>query len=314
MQANQWLVFKLLTTCQYLTIDLTSSSGNAGRSFVTAIIATIVGQRTDLSSSLNLFLAANYTITPLKLLANDATYSFAVTLCNFLGNCGTSSAVVSVSSNDTIFSTLQFVGSNSVSTYRYLSFSIEASAFIQACDGSISNRGLQYTYSLVLVQYQGTSYNSTFVARQTSDLLSISPNAAIFRLNSFQLYAPAVYSLTLTVSTSSTTSSSTVVGAVNVVQRRIIAVIRGGSQVTIRTDILSNIDASLSYDEDVYQLTGSTAGLQFVWSCIQIAPVFSQTCVDTIRLVSGIFADQADRESEGVICTKYDFSVDSEGV
>lgn len=215
-----------------------------------------------------------------------------MTLCNFLNACGTGSSIVSVSGNDTLIPTVQFIGSSSLSTYRYLSVGLEASAYTESCSGEISYRNLQYSYSLSLVQYRGSAVSSTIVATQATQLRSISANAAIFRLNSYQLYAPATYRVTLVVTTTTSAISTTVTSSITVAQGNIVASIRGGSVATIRTDVLSTIDASSSYDQDVSGLTGAVAGLSFVWSCVQTLPTFNQSCGNTISLVSGINSER----------------------
>lgn len=44
------------------------------------------------------------------------------------------------------------------------------------------------------------------------------------------------------------------------------------------------ISAANSYDQDVQGLTGATAGLQFAWSCVQIAPFYADHCGNTLTL------------------------------
>lgn len=81
---------------------------------------------------------------------------------------------------------------------------------------------------------------------------------------------------------SSTQKSSTASVQAFVKQGKVVSVIAGGSAQTVQAGSASRIDASSSYDEDIFGVAGASAGLQFAWSCIQIAPVLVIGC-------SGVF-------------------------
>jgi hypothetical protein len=66
---------------------------------------------------------------------------------------------------------------------------------------------------------------------------------------------------------------------ISVKRSDIVALISGGSSRSQKSNVPFLIDASKSYDQDVSGATGLAAGLQFAWSCVQVAPVFASTCV-----------------------------------
>ena len=52
----------------------------------------------------------------------------------------------------------------------------------------------------------------------------------------------------------------------------------GGLSRSMRINNNLVLDASSSYDEDVFGATGQNAMLEFVWTCLQVSPVVSHTC------------------------------------
>lgn len=269
-----------ITSCQSLTLDLTSSSGNAGRPWTVVIVATELSQAFYPATGINNFLSLNYTFSPPKaipasLLVGGTTYSFTITLCNFLTACQSVTWQVVVTQSTNLVPIVSITGSNVLSTYRNFPIVVNSLAYTQSCLGVISYANLKYTWSVAL---QGIGVFNASVAR------SISQNPSTFRLQPYVLPAGNTYTLTLMVT--STTNTPTIASVSIIVNRgSIYAVINGGSKRIVRTGVVSTIDASGSYDQDQNGVTGLATGLSFSWSCFQISPVFNSTCIQTLNFI-----------------------------
>lgn len=272
----------LLAPCQSFTLDLTSSTGSAGRTWKTMNVVARQSPKISSVTELNNFLSTNYTfspagVVPASLLTRGANYVFQVTLCNFLTACDTKTAAVSILQNETVLPLLSIAGSSSLSLARSVPLSIKANAFTQSCTGAISFSGLRYVWAISVLS--GNVSTNTL-----TKIVSTSQNPAIYALSAYTLPTRSVYQITVTVTSVASLRSSTASVTVSVLQGNIIPVLTGGSSRVIQTNVLTTIDASGSYDQDKIGLTGSKAGLSFLWSCYQLSPVFAANCSNTLTI------------------------------
>lgn len=273
-----------ITACQSLTLDITGSTGGAGREwllveFTVARISSATGDW-ELSQFLK---SREYgysppTPIPAYLLAKGVQYAFKVRLCNFLLACNTFTKVVRVSTDVSSAPVLATVGNAIRSIIRNQELVIQASAYTQTCTGLVEFTNLQYEWAVSLLA------TSRPTSQNVSAIRSTSQNPTIFRLPPYALMAGTSYAVIATVS--SLTYGTVAKARVNVMLQfgTVVAVIQGGARKVIQTNISALISASGSYDQDIPVLRGEAAGLQFEWTCVQTAPKFVRNCSETLLL------------------------------
>ncbi len=280
-------------SCTSLTMDLSSSTGNGGRSWSnSSIIVQGSQQDSDTSSDstkklkqLQVFLVHNYTMSPptaipYDLLTEGQSYTFLVTLCNFLGKCSQASKRVSVLS--TIIPVVSIPGSTLRTMKRSDVLSISASAQLSTCEPQDSNSMLRNT--IVPLSYAWSVYVGNAM---DINLISTSKDPSRMVLSAYSLSVNTMYKMVVSVakiSSSSSSSSSLSSSAQAMIQ----VYVESGSIVTVLKDGTGSrsmrvggeliLDASLSYDEDVKDKTGRGAGLEYSWTCMQLQPVLKPQC------------------------------------
>ena len=274
--------------CDSLTLDVSGSSGSGGRAW-TEVSLTVESTATRNVSDLQTFLRDSYhssppTPIPAALLQKGFVYNFAVKLCNFLGACSQGSRRVSVLS--TVIPSLTLPGSALRRTQRSAVLSISSYALVVDCDGSTSRAGLLYQWS---IKRNGVPDLS---------LVSTSKDPSKLKIPAYTLTVGSLYAVSLVVTIEENLLSTTAAVQVQVLVEAgsIVAVVSGGTSRTMRVEETLNIDASASYDEDQNGVTGTNAGLQYTWSCVQTAPLFRADCsavLDTDALVAGSSIYQA---------------------
>jgi hypothetical protein len=262
----------VLGGCDDLRLDISSSTGSGGRAWanVTAAVSALSGvDSTAVSSALAAIRVwTPPPVLPSRLFQRGVTYNFAVTLCNFLGQCNTGSKKV-LTLNETVPSlSLPGPALRSITTREQLN--LASSAFVSTCDGKRSSTGLTYQWALSLGNVAVLGLTST--AKDSSRYI----------LPAYSLVPGSLYQITLTVNLAGSTQSSAVSTQIFVQPGKVMASIRGGNTRVMRVDgTPAVLDASASYDEDI---NGPAAGLTFTWSCLQTAPVYDDTC-------TGIFSN-----------------------
>jgi hypothetical protein len=267
---------KTVGTCSFYTMDLTSSTGNGGRDWQNVTISVSSNGQADSSVKNSTMIIQQYLNNqfvfspPLALSTNyfipSYLYYFTVSMCNFLGACGVASSSVGVL--DTAVPIVSIPGNSLITTTTKLGMTISASAKVSSCTGS------QTTSSINSITWSASLNN---IAVQVP---STSKNPYSFIVSSYVLIVGSTYSITVTASTGSTSSSTSV--QVYVTQGSLVAMIAGSSQKSVRELESIIVDGSSSYDEDVGGLTGTAAGLKFSWSCSQSLPILSSSCAGVI--------------------------------
>jgi hypothetical protein len=283
----------VLAPCQSFTMDLTSSSGNAGRAWKSTIFTVSQSPKISSIQPLYNYLVKNYTysppgIIPSSLLSRGTTYTIGVTLCNFLQACSTKSTSITIIKNETLIPVVSIKGSTSISTYRSYPLSIKSKAYTESCTGETSVSHLKYSWKLTFLS--ALTINSNNITEGVmKQVTSSSQNPAYFSLAGYTLPSGAVYQLVLSVtSTISNEVSTSSPVIITVQQGALIALINGGSNKIIQTNTISTIDGSSSYDQDVNGLTGSSAGFSYSWDCYQLKPIFQSNCSNTLVFIGSI--------------------------
>jgi hypothetical protein len=262
----------VLGGCDDLRLDISSSVGSGGRAWsnVTAAVSALSGvDTTAVSSALTAIRVwSPPPVLSARLFQRGMTYNFAVTLCNFLGQCNTGSKKV-LTLNETVPSlSLPGPALRTITTKEQLN--LASSAFVSTCDGKRSSTGLTYQWapSLGNVAVLG--------------LISTAKDSSRYILPAYSLVPGSLYQITLTVNLAGSTQSSAVSTQIFVQPGKVVASIRGGNTRVMRVDgTPAVLDASASYDEDI---NGPAAGWTFTWSCMQTAPAYDDTC-------AGIFSN-----------------------
>jgi hypothetical protein len=252
-----------ISFCDSLLLDFSGSRGSGGRSWETVNITVFSGKAS--TAAVQLFLDALYVTStvpkpiPSSLLTGGAAYRFTVILCNFLGRCGQKQASVFVLASNLPSVTIS--GSLSRSLYKSNSLLVSSKAYIPSCNATRSSMGLSYVWTASDVS-----------------LVSTSKDPAAYLLPAYSLQVNSLYTLTVavTITYSGLTSTQSVIIKVQV--GPLVVQVSGGSLQSVRQGGSLSLDASGSYDSDIYKATGTAAGLLFNWSCEQQLPFPSGNC------------------------------------
>jgi hypothetical protein len=273
-----------LSSCQPFSLDLTSSSGNAGRPW-SHIIISIDSTPRDMTNlnGLNHYFAKNYTFSPPGVIAGSlmkrgTLYTFTLKLCNFLGACNSNSFKLSVAHEDSkVIPVVSIAGSSLLSVNRNLPVQVNAIAFTQVCGESPIYSGLAFEWNLQVIKGNVSSL-------LLSSIKSSSKNPSIYLLPSYTLPPGIIYKLQLTVRSLNYLTSSSALVTINVLKGNLHAIIKGGNKQVLQFSYLYVLDGSLSYDEDNKDFTGNAADLFYQWSCYQLAITSSRNCSSSLRI------------------------------
>jgi hypothetical protein len=279
----------VLGECADLLLDLTSSIGNGGRSWRNLSIIVQNSLSNVNTSELQRFLNERYMLSPPSHIASshfvaNSQYTFIVTLCNFLGKCGSGSRSVSIVS--TIVPLVTIHGPNIISLTRSQNLLLLSSVVLKDCSNTerTTSRDIFITWSIDLA--------STSSFTPLPSLQSISKDPMRFLLSAYSLQTNQAYVITAKVT--SLVSIPTGVASVQVFVNtgKVVAVVQGNSMRNMRTLDTLVLDASNSYDEDQHNVYGLSAGLTFAWSCVLIEPILSYNWANVIdhQLFSSSFS------------------------
>jgi hypothetical protein len=277
---------RLISPCQSLSLDLTSSTGNGGRNWKS--IRLVARQSPSVSDlkPLNQFLALNYSLSPptnipSTYFTKGTNYTFQATLCNFLDSCGGHFVQVAINDNDnSLIPYATILGSTTLNVYRKFAVQLKSSAFTVNCRGETSYQSLAYEWKIM----NSKNISDPF----TKSIRSISQNPSFYILPAFILSSSSSYIVQLKVTSLSSFISSSFKVQVNVLQGKLNPVISGGSYQSIQYNIPAIIDASQSYDDD--QKLGSTVGMYYEWSCIPSSSLNSLAteCSEFLTFPNGV--------------------------
>jgi sugar lactone lactonase YvrE len=240
-----------LASCLNLTLDAAGSYGNGGRLYssvkwsVTA--ATFGSSAAPLSAvSLESYLnkisdlyQVQRPITILRTSLASATYTITLTLTNYLGIRSSSTVDIDVIIDFTKPS-LNLIGATYQTTLASSTLLLHSDASLSGC---ASTMALKYSWA---VQLNGIS----------TGLSSVSPDPTVFSLRPYTLTADKTYSVKLTASAGTSSSSATV--NMYVPHGAVTAAVVGGDTRSVPIDLDLLLDASISTDADVSPTAPST--------------------------------------------------------
>ncbi len=283
----------LAVPCQPLRLDLTSSTGNAGRPWK-VINITVKGDRIEDFTAINEYLVAQHSVThstviPSSLFTPNTNYNFSVLLCNFLGGCSRKSLTVQVYNKTEAYSVLPQISFSGPSLLNlFVSYPLEVKAVVESLHTESAECRTQLapltslTFRWKLMKEQNSSYV------ETNEIVHIpNRNALIFSLPPYTLAANQNYLLLLTTSSSFLPNrTSTLSTKIVVAQGNLIAVIDGGNRRWLQIGVTTILDGSQSYDED--QRTLSNSSLNYRWDCLEASFPFRLNCSNYLQFLGGV--------------------------
>jgi hypothetical protein len=283
----------VLAQCTPLLLDLSSSTGNIGRSWERgSIVAVALVKSGAAVEALNQFLATSYSIyspvpIPSSYLTVGVIYSFEVTLCNYRQRCAHASRSVEIVSS--AVPTVTIDGSNLRFVQLSGSINLVATATVSSCDGATLGGN-----SLGIV-YQWSVYDTTEDDEVLLPLESVSKDPTRFSLPRYSLSVGRFFKVMVETSFKGQSSSSSV--RLVTVPGSVVAIIQGGKNQVVKIGSSITVDGSKSYDEDTNGLYGLSSGLSYNWTCSQLTPSSFNDC----RALFDLSAVQMHSNSETVI-------------
>ena len=262
--------------CDNLTMDLTSSYGNGGRSW-SQLNIKVLSSTSNSTMALQQFLDSKYRISPPTaiphfLIAKGFSYTFTATLCNFLSACSSSS--VSLIAIDTSIPIVSISGGPLRQMNRNALLSLSTSI-------SVGNCGLQRV--LYSFTYQWNVYQS---GTPLLSSVSASKDPSKYILPPYSLQASTMYTVKVTAYISGTSRSSYHTVNVLVGSGGLHLIVAGGLVRFMKVSSSITIDASSSYDDDQPGVAGQGAGLLYQWSCQLLSPRYNELCLNVFELSS----------------------------
>jgi hypothetical protein len=260
----------LIGQCTPLQMDLSSSTGNGGRSWKSVDIS-VASSSTDVAA-LQTYLKSSHfdpslpVIIPSDYLQPGSSYNFIITLCNFLGQCTPKSQKGAVGAN--VIPSIRVAGPNLRNIGVHESLSLSAFATLSRCNEDSAKQTF-YNFEFKWSIYQGTT---------PLTLLSTAKDPSKFILPAYSLQLNSGYQVQVTATYQG--SSSSVSTQVNVISGELIPVIQGGNDQVVRAGAVLSLDGSKSSDQNKKGVIGFSAGLSYSWSCLQISPTLTETCLN----------------------------------
>eukprot|EP01040_Poterioochromonas_malhamensis_P011892 gene11892-biopygen2504 len=270
-----------ISSCGQLVLDVSSSVGSGGRSWSVVSMMVSSSNSSEKLRGLQSFINGSFSssfplVVPSSYLSVGSVYSFRSRLCNFLGACSEVSRAVQVESG--FVPSVSIAGLNNVSMTRSQSLQLISVANGRDCSG----KAVSVSYEWKVLQWSSLSQSSVLGVQSTSK------DPSRFVLQSYGLPGRGKYEVVVTVRDATTTASSLSASAsviVNVVSGKLVALVQGSSERSMRVGDSMMLDASKSYDEDVSR--SSDSSLVFQWSCVQIVAAGNSSCTSLFQVSAG---------------------------
>ena len=252
----------IMSACSGFLLDITGSTGDGGRPWAKVSIV-VSSDHSSTRGMLNNYYKDVYQVFPPSPVSRNHfragfNYTFNIYVCNFLQKCSPSNThTVQIIEGEV--PNVSIFGLKQRKIYRSNRLTLRANAYATFCGVPVTTKDLVYTWDII---QDGSVANFESVSKQPS----------YYVLPAFSLSTESVYNITITVYSNSTKLSSSATVDVFVGIGDIKAVVISGTDQSMTIGSSFSIDASESYDEDVYGITGAAAGLQFQWSCAMVKP------------------------------------------
>ena len=279
-----------VSTCDSFEIDFSSSTGSCGREWSSVAVtvtstsssATVEHLKSNIYSKLSEGKIGDSLSIKLDsdgLMEDESSYSFVITLCNFLQGCKSSEHSIYVyDASLGVLPMVQIMGPSNREVSRSTDLVVTVEGYISVCGGARDASSQDLTFGWSLYDRLGT-----LVPVESSSV-----NPRIFKLNAYTLEPLEVYKLRATVvnraSTNGTAASSSDI-SISVAQGLLKPIIKNDGSlqdevqdVQIRPNGTIALHARNTYDMDFPSLTLADDSLEFTWSCTQLTPSFSDEC------------------------------------
>eukprot|EP01033_Poteriospumella_lacustris_P006472 gene6472-4656_t len=251
-----------ISSCADWSVDLTRSTGNAGRTWTnTSVSVSLLPAAADNSSAVlaSRLLSSLSTSFPMAVpnawLSSGVQYSVSIRLCNYLGGCGVGTAKVFVSNTSLSAPVVSILGNAAVSTYVNRSITVAASAYVPLCFGQQRTSGLSYTWSV----WSGSS--PVTVVNRAAD-------PSTLMLAAYALSASSVYTVRVVVEDSRSQRSSQATMSLTTLSSALVARISPAVSSVLGVGQSVTLDASSSFDPD-----SSSATLSYTWTTTLVSSV-----------------------------------------
>ena len=282
MKPQLSIVFpELLGVCDDLTADISSSTGTLGRVWSHFSMTLVSYSVTDANiaplqmflSSVGLIHSQELIVIPRHYFDNDNTYTFQISVENFLG--GYAEKRFSVSVLSTVVPTLAIRGPSHRTVTSSLGVSLTADASTATCSSgglvsSISREGIVLTWDI----FDAGGY-------PVVDLISSSDFSHIFKLSPYSLNVNEIYRIVATAFDINSKASASAAVTFKVKASEIVATISQGVAISLPNATDFDIDGSSSYDKDL--LSTPVDSFAYVWSCITLSPNLDMKCPFVFR-------------------------------
>lgn len=262
--------------CDNMQLDITGSTGSGGRAW--SSVEFDIESSTTNTSRLVAYLDAvsdfnRKVVIPAGYFNVNNYYNIIVTMCNFLGRCGTNSLQVTVSSVGNV--PVASVTPSKVK--RSQALSVLGYASVAECGGKLSTKNLVYSWQL----YQG----STLLSGDQYKSTSVDPR--LFRLAPYALSIGTLYNVIFTATSTQYGTYSSSSTTVSVSSGTLTPRLSTGTSVGLRKSENLVIDASSSVDENINYAGGEiNANLVYTFTCTTVSPYYSESCYLDIETIS----------------------------
>ncbi len=276
---------KEVQSCSSLIIDLSSSSGQAGRLW-TALSVRMQTTSSDIPGNVinniersveaslrnNSFLRA---FIPIDSLTIGGQYSFYFTLCNWLQQCGSASYFFAISGSQV--PDARIIGPTIKQIFVYNPLTINAMINFSVCNEFIA-------YAVHWSIFDNAGF-------QLSSISSISNDSSIFLLRSNSLAPNKTYQVMLAVTNMAAAVTTTSIVTILVYPLKssdLVPIISQGSVLNVRGGSSFNLDASMSYDRTLESdKRKPDSALSYSWHCNLISANIKDNYCDMKMIASG---------------------------
>jgi hypothetical protein len=271
--------------CQTLALDFSSCAGSGGRSWDSASVMVVSSGGYNTTAAQAAVQASVKTapriVLPAYTLHAGSAYTFYVTLCNFLGACGSGRHTVRVTNSSVPAVTVFGPPVRSLKASDTVSLTGSVSYTACATDAVSLSSALNLQWSVI--------QSGVEVGR----LLSASNDPLKFLLKPYTLTVNQEYQVRLLATDRYTLTSAQFSVTVIVASSELYAVVSGGSTRNIVPSLSFELDASKSYDADLSPTARyNDILLRYTWGCqIQGSANASSLCplrFDRFERTSGV--------------------------
>ena len=268
----------IISKCDRLTLDISSSTGSGGRKWADYDIA-IMDSRNETANNpdfvnspvqtATMYFNSHFSVSPPMNLPSGvleiSMYKIEVTLTNFLGGVGSSSMYVLVVSKAVPFVSILGESIRSINRRQMLSLTAMASITQCAVNGAVtSTSNLEFEWEI--------SSND----EPLYEIANTAKAKTAYKLVPFTLTAGMLYEVKLSVLYTVGLTSSSSKTSVYVIPSNLVAVIAGGGNRGMKPGEKLVLDGGNSYDEDVGP--DETPDFEYSWGCMTTSPTLDSNC------------------------------------